>query len=100
MHFLKFIIMTNVLIVFQVGRLISDVVDVFPQTPDLSDCAHQCSSTLNCQSFDHSQSEANCILHSNIEGPSEDTSTENIFKTAPLQLVSDYGHYERLGKYH
>ena len=81
----------------QVGRLISDILKVFPQTSDLSDCARKCNSTPDCLSFDHSPSEANCVLHSNIEGPSNEESIENVFVTLPLQTVSDYGHYERLG---
>ena len=63
-------------------------------------CADLCTDQSNCLSFDHSERQARCILHSDIEGPQtlEDDDYENRFETLPLQASQDFVHYERLGQ--
>ena len=84
---------------FRVGRLLIDVYAVIPRLNTPAECAQHCLSSTACRSFDHSILEANCVLHSSIEGPvMTSDNIENIYQTPSLQTASDYRHYERLGE--
>ena len=71
--------------------------EVLHATPTATDCAQTCASQSDCLSFDYSPNENTCVIHNGLEGPPSDLEIENIFETPPLQVVSDFSHYERLG---
>ena len=66
-------------------------------TGNVSSCGRSCLSLPDCRSFDYSSSDLVCILHSNIEGPSNSSAFENVFYTPSLRSARGYWHYERLG---
>ena len=59
-----------------------------------------CEGHTNCLSYDYSDNQKRCILHSSILGPSDEDSFVNTFATLPLQVSQDFVHYETLGKGH
>ncbi len=69
---------------------------------DHQECSSMCEDHSDCLSYDYSQSQERCILHSNIEGPTTLDSNDfvNTFETLPLQISKDFVHYEALGKGH
>ena len=65
----------------------------------LDDCLDDCDADSLCKSFDYSETQQRCILHSTIEGPrSPPNSTfTNNFAGLSLQPSRDFLHYEKLG---
>lgn len=61
-------------------------------------CADLCTNNPHCLSVDYSVTQKRCILHDSILGPSSTNSKfSNSYRTEPLQVSSDFVHYERLG---
>ena len=91
------IITTRLLL--QSGRLIGSILATHPGIDDITTCRALCHAHSDCQSFDHTQEEATCILHDGIEGPPTDPNArfENTFYSPPLAASSGYYHFERLG---
>ena len=71
--------------------------ETYYSVENVTDCATLCNDVEVCLSFDYSQEQRICILHSNIEGPEGPTTEENIFETLSLQTSRSYYHYEKLG---
>ena len=69
---------------------------------DNEQCSLMCEDHADCLSYDYSESQDRCILHSSIEGPATLDSDDfvNTFETLPLQDSKDFVHYEALGKGH
>ena len=79
----------------QKGRFFGDILETHTSVENVTDCATLCGDWTACLSFDYSQEQGICILHSNIEGPVE-TLFENIYETLSLQTSQSYFHYDKL----
>ena len=82
--------------------MIENVLSVLTYVDDNEECSFNCEDRSNCLSYDYSESQKRCILHSSIEGPPtlDSDGFVNTYETLPIQASQDYAHYEALGKGH
>lgn len=62
------------------------------------ECRLLCLAESSCLSYDYSESQERCILHSSIEGPPSSDEYLNTFETLPMKASDDFVHYEALGR--
>ena len=85
---------------FQSGRFIESVISLETEIEEEDECASLCEEHSDCLSYDFSDSQKRCILHSAVEGPvtADNADFVNTFETLPLQISQDFVHREALGK--